>query len=405
MTMTDPILDPITGAGQATNPQTQPAEPHQDIFWWSSDVFNNPDMFQAVPEAAPAPKHAEDDFHLDLDQLEANQHTSAPIEPIVIEPPVEHQETFEEYQARQNPPQPEIIEQIIEPAAVIEPEMKSEVKVNPRKQPVQAPAKPVAPVQAPAPKPQVQAQPKPTVVEPQMKPEVKVNPRKQPVQAPVQAPVQTPKPVQAPAPKPQATPQPRPQVQAPAPKPPVAPVQVVKAPEIQSEPKPEPKPVAPAPHVETTPQNTPSDLQKKLNELITTAHTIYALEKKNTDEVVELLWANNDKVTILYQITLPENGITIKKIETDLDTEEEMVNDLWFVLENTSVQILLDDVLLFDELEDLQDDPKKKMQVTEKLNKFIFLLSEQQKKIEKEAKEKEEAEQERRRLQDIFRNF
>jgi len=66
---------------------------------------------------------------------------------------------------------------------------------------------------------------------------------------------------------------------------------------------------------------------------------------------------------------------------------------------------MLDDVLLLDEVEDLQDDAKKKMQVTEKLNKFIFLLSEHQKKMEKEAKEKEQAEQERRRLQDIFRNF
>jgi len=62
-------------------------------------------------------------------------------------------------------------------------------------------------------------------------------------------------------------------------------------------------------------------------------------------------------------------------------------------------------VLLFDEIEHLQNDPKKKMQVTEKLNNFIFLLSEHQKKAEKEAKEREEAEQERRRLQDIFRNF
>ena len=134
-----------------------------------------------------------------------------------------------------------------------------------------------------------------------------------------------------------------------------------------------------------------------------TARNVYTLEKKDTDQILELLWANNDKVTILYQITLPENGISIKKIETDIDTQEEVVNDLWFTIENNSVQVLLDDVLLFDEIEHLQNDPK--MQVTEKLNKFIFLLSEHQKKAEKEAKEREEAEQERRRLQDIFRNF
>jgi len=65
----------------------------------------------------------------------------------------------------------------------------------------------------------------------------------------------------------------------------------------------------------------------------------------------------------------------------------------------------LDDVLLFDEVEHLNNDPKKKMQVMDKLNKFIFLAGEYQKKVEKEIKEKEAEEVERRRLQDIFRNF
>jgi len=30
--MTDPIFDPTTSAGQATNPQTQIPEIHQDVF-------------------------------------------------------------------------------------------------------------------------------------------------------------------------------------------------------------------------------------------------------------------------------------------------------------------------------------------------------------------------------------
>ena len=335
--MTDPIFDPITGVAQVTNPQTQTSETHQDIFWWSSDIFNNPDMFQAVPETAPK---AQEDFHLDLGQLEANKYAPAPtvqtpVEPEIIEPQV--QETFEEYQARQNPPQPEIIEQVIEP------QMKPEVKVNPRnnnrnEDRVPRTATP-ADVQKPIPRPQVQAPAKPVV--------------------------------QASAPKPNVD------------------VDLPKSSEVNR------------------PTSVISDLQKKLAELISTARNIYALEKKQEDEVVELLWANNDKVTILYQITLPENGISIKKIEKDIETDEENINDLWFVLdtENNSLQVILDDVLLLDEVENLKEDAKKKMQVTEKLNKFIFLLSEQEKKIAKEAKEKEEAEQERRRLQDIFRNF
>lgn len=117
--------------------------------------------------------------------------------------------------------------------------------------------------------------------------------------------------------------------------------------------------------------------------------------------------ADNDTVSITYQFSLLDNAVLVKKVETEKATGEELINDLGFVNdeERASRQVILDDVLLFDELEHLQDDLKKKMQVTEKLNKFIFLLTEQQKKLEKDAKEREEAEQERKRLQDIFRNF
>jgi hypothetical protein len=45
--------------------------------------------------------------------------------------------------------------------------------------------------------------------------------------------------------------------------------------------------------------------------------------------------------------------------------------------------------MLYDELEDLLDNPSKKMQVSEKLNKFIFLITEEYKKIEKDKKQKE----------------
>ena len=45
------------------------------------------------------------------------------------------------------------------------------------------------------------------------------------------------------------------------------------------------------------------------------------------------------------------------------------------------------------------------MQVIDKLNKFIFLLSEESRKLEKEIKEREAEEQEIKKLQDVFRNF
>jgi hypothetical protein len=100
------------------------------------------------------------------------------------------------------------------------------------------------------------------------------------------------------------------------------------------------------------------------------------------------------------------DSILITKTETDKEEEEETINELKFVFddEGDGLDILLDDVLLYQE-SDFANDQKKKLQVMDKMNKFIFLASEELKKAEKEIKEKEEEENEKRRLQDIFRNF
>ena len=55
-----------------------------------------------------------------------------------------------------------------------------------------------------------------------------------------------------------------------------------------------------------------------------------------------------------------------------------------------SIILFINDVELYDEISDLQKDPNKKMQVLEKMNKFIFLLDEEYKKIKKYKKEKQE---------------
>lgn len=73
--------------------------------------------------------------------------------------------------------------------------------------------------------------------------------------------------------------------------------------------------------------------------------------------------------------------------------------------ETLSLEVVVNDMLLFDEVEDFTQDQKKKLQVIDKINKFTFLASEELRKMEKEIKEKEEEEKERRRLQEIFRNF
>jgi len=60
---------------------------------------------------------------------------------------------------------------------------------------------------------------------------------------------------------------------------------------------------------------------------------IYKIEKKESEQPLEILGADNDKISILYQITLPDNDIKITKIETEKETEEETINELLFVFD------------------------------------------------------------------------
>ena len=155
-----------------------------------------------------------------------------------------------------------------------------------------------------------------------------------------------------------------------------------------------------------------TDVQKKFGELFFTTKKIYELKDKIwlTEDTFDILWSDNDKIFISYKFLLDEANdpmIFITKTEQDKETEEEIVNELRFTFNEDalSLEVVINDTLLFDEVEDFTEDQKKKMQVIDKLNKFTFLASEELRKIEKEIKEKEEAEKERRKLQEIFRNF
>ncbi len=155
-----------------------------------------------------------------------------------------------------------------------------------------------------------------------------------------------------------------------------------------------------------------TDIQKKFGELFSTTKRIYGLKDRLwlTEETFDILWADNDKVFISYRFQLDETSdpiLFITKIEQDKDTEEETTNELKFTFneETLSLEVMINDILLFDEIQDLTEDQKKKLQVVDKLNKFIFLSSEELRKIEKEIKEREETERERKKLQEIFRNF
>jgi len=155
-----------------------------------------------------------------------------------------------------------------------------------------------------------------------------------------------------------------------------------------------------------------TDMQKKFWELFFTTKRIYELKKRLwiTQETFDIIWANNDKIFISYRFFLDETNdpvVVITKIEENKETTQETENELRFTFnqEVLSLEVMVNNKVLFDEIQDLTTDAKKKMQVSEKFNKFIFLTSEEQKKLEKEMLFKEEEEREKRKLQDIFRNF
>ena len=118
------------------------------------------------------------------------------------------------------------------------------------------------------------------------------------------------------------------------------------------------------------------------------------------------MWWNDDRQKITYKILSDDDYVEIEKEELNKEDESVTTNLLEFALEediddNISLKIYVNDIELYDEIKDLQKDPNKKMQVMEKMNKFIFLLDEEYKKIKKYQKEKEE----RNAVKWVFRNF
>ncbi|MFZ2151305.1 MAG: hypothetical protein WAZ12_01570 [Candidatus Absconditicoccaceae bacterium] len=162
--------------------------------------------------------------------------------------------------------------------------------------------------------------------------------------------------------------------------------------------------------IENEPEEEKSDLMKKFGELVNKTKELYGIAKMEDSEYVELVGGDTGKSQIIYNLWLiqedeEKSSILVSKIETDTESNDQQQNNLQFKDDNGSLEILLDEQLLYDEIKDLKEDQNKKMQVIDKLNKFIFLVSEELKVYERDKKEKERMEQERRKLRDIFRNF
>ena len=145
-----------------------------------------------------------------------------------------------------------------------------------------------------------------------------------------------------------------------------------------------------------------TDLQNKFDELLNETKKIYdLLWEKNTFEWFDVVGWNDDRIKTTYNIILSHENLEINKFELNKWDNSIQEYKLDFIIEKSSLTVKIDGALLYDEVSDLQENANKKMQVMEKFNKFIFLISEEFKKLEKEKIKKEK----KNILKGIFRNF
>jgi len=130
-------------------------------------------------------------------------------------------------------------------------------------------------------------------------------------------------------------------------------------------------------------------IQNKFSELKFETEKIFKLVNKDYNVWFDILWANDDRQKIMYKLFIQDNAINIKKNISDKINETQDSHSLKFELKDNSLGIYIDNELLYDETKDLQDDENKNKQVIEKLNKFIFLITEEYKKISRDKKAKE----------------
>lgn len=153
---------------------------------------------------------------------------------------------------------------------------------------------------------------------------------------------------------------------------------------------------------EKEPEN--SNLKSKFYELLNITKKVYEMKELKKEDTFEILGMNTENQKIVYVALLGYNNISFDKKETLWEKNEN--HNLSFAIKDKTlwVEVSIDKETLFTEQKDLLSDEAKQGQVIEKINKFIFLIEQELKTIEKNKKEHEEKEK-RRWLKWIFRNF
>jgi flagellar motor protein MotB len=120
-----------------------------------------------------------------------------------------------------------------------------------------------------------------------------------------------------------------------------------------------------------------SDLKKKFDKLFGDIKEVYSLKNITDESLFDVVGSDNDTVRVVYSFGLETDGIdvvVVKKKEVNMKTNEEKEDllEIEFDEDEEGIQLYLNDDLLFDEQKDLDSNVKQKMQVMEKMDKFIF---------------------------------
>lgn len=161
---------------------------------------------------------------------------------------------------------------------------------------------------------------------------------------------------------------------------------------------------------EQEPESTGNEIIDKFLELSSTARKIFQLSEDTSH--FKILGGKSPKSTLEYFIYLVEDednhsDLFIKKVETnneDSDEEEHLLQ--WsYNKDQHSLDIFVDEVILYELKQQATEEENKKNQIMEKLNKFWFLFETYFQDLYKEYQEKKEAQEKKKQLHEIFRSF
>ncbi len=152
---------------------------------------------------------------------------------------------------------------------------------------------------------------------------------------------------------------------------------------------------------DTTIDSDTSDLVQTFYRLQQSISTVHEQQGNRAD--FQIIGSDNDAVLIAYTFALLDDArhIVVTKEQTNRSDDTQSSNVLRFVLTQDNIlELYVDDVLLFTE-EQLNDSLKDRMQVLDKLNKFIFLVDTYAADLSAQAR----ANQDQKEAKDTFQQF